>query len=122
MRQWGKHLLINAYRCDKRLISSPRNIELFSSNLVKKIDMVPYGLPMIKYFGHGNKAGLTLVQLIETSNITGHFCDETGDGYIDVFSCKNYDIEVACETVRFWLKPTLIDIKVVLRQAGERME
>ena len=122
MRYWGKHLLVNAYRCDKRLISSPRIMELFSDNLVKNIKMEAYGPPMIQYFGHGNKAGLTLVQLITTSSVVGHFCDESGDGYIDVHSCKDYDVDVACAVIKDWFKPESIDIKVVMRQAGERME
>lgn len=47
--------------------------------LVKDIDMVPYGGPQVVHFGSGNKAGYTLVQLIETSNITAHFVEETND-------------------------------------------
>ena len=52
--------------------------------------MVPYGEPTVKHFGSDNKSGYTLVQLIETSNITGHFCDQSGDAYLDVFSCKDF--------------------------------
>jgi len=122
MRYWGKHLLVNAYRCDKRLISSPRIMELFTDNLVKKIKMEAYGPPMIQYFGHGNKAGLTLVQLITTSSVVGHFCEETGDAYIDVFSCKSFDTGIASDVIKDWFKPVSMDIKVVMRQAGERME
>ena len=36
-------------------------------------------------------AGYSLVQLIETSAITGHFCDASGDAYLDIFSCKDFD-------------------------------
>jgi S-adenosylmethionine/arginine decarboxylase-like enzyme len=53
--------------------------------------MVPYGEPQVQHFGSGNKAGYTLVQLIETSNICAHFVEETNDLYLDVFSCKPFN-------------------------------
>ena len=40
------------------------------------------------------------VQLIETSAITGHFCDRSGDAYIDILSCKDFQSELAVEVVR----------------------
>jgi S-adenosylmethionine/arginine decarboxylase-like enzyme len=53
--------------------------------------MVPYGEAQVVKFGSGNKAGYTLVQLIETSNICAHFVEETNDIYLDVFSCKPFN-------------------------------
>jgi len=122
MRHWGLHLVANAHKCNPRLISDPRNIELFAQTLVKRIDMVAYGKPLIQYFGHQDKAGYTLVQLIETSNITAHFSDDTGDAYLDIFSCKPFDEAVACAVINDYFKPELLDSKVIYRQAGIRME
>ena len=122
LKTWGRHMIGNAYRCDSRLIACPKNIELFTATLVKKIDMVAYGKPLIQYFGHGNKAGYTLVQLIETSNITAHFSDDSGDAYIDLFSCKDFDEAVARDVIIQYFKPEVLDTKVINRQAGERME
>jgi S-adenosylmethionine/arginine decarboxylase-like enzyme len=53
--------------------------------------MKPFGDPQILHFGDGPRAGYTLVQLIHTSCITGHFCDESDSAYIDVFSCKPFE-------------------------------
>jgi S-adenosylmethionine/arginine decarboxylase-like enzyme len=122
LKTWGKELIINAHRCNLKLIACPKNIELFSGTLVKKIDMVAYGKPLIQYFGHGNKAGYTLVQLIETSNITGHYSDDTGDAYLNIFSCKDFDEAVARAVVIDYFKPELLDSKVIYRQAGVKME
>jgi S-adenosylmethionine/arginine decarboxylase-like enzyme len=71
----------------------------------------------LKHFGEGNKSGYTLVQLIETSNITGHFCDDSGDAYLDVFSCKYFDENVVQHVVNTWFKPESIDMKVLSRDA-----
>ena len=48
------------------------------------------------------------MQLIETSAVTGHFCDKSGDAYLDVFSCKDFDSEVAIGVVERHLQPDSI--------------
>jgi hypothetical protein len=81
--------------------------------------MKPFGGPQLYHFGEGNKAGYTLVQLIETSNIMGHFCDETGDAYLDAFSCKDFDAKVI-ETLAYqYFRPENITSYTLLRQAVE---
>ena len=69
------------------------------------------------HFGEGNKAGFTLVQLIETSNICAHFCNDTGDAYIDVFSCKPYDRDVVRDEIIKFFKPRQITVNYIERQA-----
>lgn len=75
------------------------NIKNFSNQLVKEIDMVPYGDPQIVNFGTGDKQGYTLVQLIETSNICAHFANELNAVFLDVFSCKEFDKDVVIRLV-----------------------
>jgi S-adenosylmethionine/arginine decarboxylase-like enzyme len=53
-------------------------------------------------------AGYSLVQLIETSAVTGHFCDASGDAYLDVFSCKDFDAQVAIGVIERHLRPESI--------------
>lgn len=118
---WGRHLLVNAKACSKNLIGSSPHIYRFTKDLVKEIDMVAYGEPQIQHFGSGNKAGYTLIQLIHTSNISGHFCDETGDAYIDIFSCKDFCEYKAKEVIKCYFKPTIIRSKLILRDANHEM-
>lgn len=119
---WGYHLLLNARLCVPATIRSKPLIQDFSRELVKKIDMVPYGHPRVIMFGSGNKKGYTLVQLIETSNITAHFVEETDDMYLDVFSCKKFDDKTVEEIVDFYFGPTYVDTKFVSRDASTRMQ
>ena len=100
---WGYHLILDAAKCNPSKIRCGHTIETFARTLVKRINMVPYGKPQVQHFGSGNKAGYTLVQLIETSNITAHFVEETNDMYLDVFSCKPFDpIDVEDVTKAFF--------------------
>lgn len=114
---WGYHLIVDAAGCDKQKIADYDNIYAFTKQLVKDIDMVAYGEPQIVDFGTGNKAGYSLVQLIETSNICAHFVNEYGDVYLDVFSCKNFDPEVVEGLVYKYFGAKTIGSKFLNRQA-----
>ena len=91
---------------------------MFAKDLVQKIDMVPFGEPQVQHFGSGNKAGFTLVQLIETSNITAHFVEETNDMYLDVFSCKPFQPMDVEAMVSLYFGPLQKNRSFFLRQAG----
>jgi len=83
--------------------------------------MVPYGTPQVIMFGSGNKKGYTLVQLIETSNITGHFVEETDDMYLDVFSCKDFKPETVEDMVQSYFRPESVDSRMIVRDASRKM-
>ena len=114
---WGFHLLVNAGDCYRDLVTDPNHITNFAKLLVDKINMVAYGEPQVVHFGEGNKAGYTLVQLIETSNIVAHFCDFSGDVYLDVFSCKTFDPQVAVDLFTKEFGPRKIQWQFLTRQA-----
>lgn len=79
--------------------------------------MEPFGSPQVVHFGEGNKAGFTLVQLIQTSNICAHFVEETNDIYLDVFSCKDFKEEDVRSIVTDYFKPDKIDTRLFIRDA-----
>jgi len=117
MGHWGYHLMLDCSGCSPEAIKDYDTIYHFTKKLVKDIDMVAYGEPQIVKFGHGDKAGYTLVQLIETSNICAHFVDENNTAYIDVFSCKPYDDEVVMNLIIDFFGATGIRRNFVTRQA-----
>ena len=114
---WGYHLILNCSRCVPASIRLQSNIYRFSKSLVEKIDMVPFGEPQIVMFGTGNKKGYTLVQLIETSNITAHFVEETDDLYLDVFSCKEFKENDVIQMVDYYFKPMNYETTFLKRRA-----
>ena len=120
MSYWGYHAMFDCASCDKKAIGDRKNIELFIKTLVKEIDMVAYGNPMIEHFAthDPDKAGISFVQMIETSNITGHFVDLNGDAYIDIFSCKPFDVTVAQELIEDFFDPERVRLNFVTRSAS----
>jgi S-adenosylmethionine/arginine decarboxylase-like enzyme len=109
--------MLDCAGCVPDKIRSFQNIQNFSKTLVHKIDMVAYGNPQIVMFGTGNKKGYTLVQLIETSNITGHFVEETNDAYLDIFSCKPFETKEVDAVVDEFFGPRQKKTTFVVRQA-----
>lgn len=120
---WGYHLALDARGANLESIKSAEVIEKFVKDLVVRIDMVPYGEPQIVHFGHDNKAGYTLVQLISTSNICAHFVEDdgnnngTGSYYFDCFSCKPFDIQTVVDCCREYFGNESEKITYLTRQA-----
>jgi len=118
---WGYHLILDCKGSDmsKELVKDVEFIKEFTKILVDGIEMKAYGKPIIEHFAtHEEKAsGYSLVQLIETSAITGHFCDINGDFYLDIFSCKSFSIDIAKDIVYSYFKPKSIRETFLTRQA-----
>jgi S-adenosylmethionine/arginine decarboxylase-like enzyme len=114
---WGYHLILDSSGCDHEAITSYDTIYAFTKELVQEIDMVAYGEPQIVNFGSGNKAGYSLVQLIETSNICAHFVNEYDHVYLDVFSCKTFDPEIVIKLVQKYFRAQSYNTAFLERQA-----
>ncbi|MDP1743256.1 MAG: S-adenosylmethionine decarboxylase [Candidatus Amesbacteria bacterium] len=91
---FGQELTLDLYDCDLATISSGEKIKEFVIELCDKvIKMKRYGEPLIPHFGHENPitSGYSLVQLIETSNVSAHFSEYKKAVYLNIFSCAWFD-------------------------------
>jgi S-adenosylmethionine/arginine decarboxylase-like enzyme len=96
--RWGFEVAVDLGECDLKLISSKEHITKFAIDLAKHIDMKRYGEPIVVRFGSEPKVeGYSLVQLIETSMISGHFAEDTNRAFINIFSCKEFGPKDAAE-------------------------
>jgi len=114
---FGYHLMIDVAGCNPEGIRSKSIIKEFIQTLVKRIHMKAFGPTRITRFGKGDLIGLTVVQLIEKSDITGHFIEKTNDAYFDIFSCKSFDPTVAINVFKEYFDPIRIKIRFFRRQA-----
>jgi len=113
---FGYHLMLDCSGCEN--IDSRDNIYNFVKELVKRIDMTAHGEPIIEYLLPGDpKQGFSLMQLITTSNISGHFMELDGTAYFDIFSCKTFDIEDAKNVVNEFFNPKKMRVNFVTRHA-----
>ncbi len=89
--EWGLSTAVDLKRCDPEKIRSKEVITQFAIDLCEYINMKRFGDPIVVRFGPTPKVeGYSLVQLIETSVISGHFAEDTDRAFIDVFSCREY--------------------------------
>lgn len=102
-KPWGYSIGLDINDCNPTTIRSAAAIQDYVIKLCKLIDMNRFGDCQVVHFGDGNKEGYSMVQLIETSCITGHFANESNRAFIDVFSCKDFDTNKLIEfTLEFF--------------------
>ena len=95
--QWGKSVAIDLHECDHNRVNSKELLESFVKEVIDVVNMQAHGQCHIDRFGEGELEGYSAIQFIETSSITVHL-DEVGNrAYIDIFSCKDFDANVALE-------------------------
>lgn len=121
-KPWGQHLVMDMNGCPHHLLSSADNIREWTKELVGAIDMVAYGEPTLEHFAtHSHEAaGYTLLQMIETSAIAAHFAENIGQVYIDIFSCKPYDNQVAIDICTKYFQPEEIRQTALIRGRFEQ--
>ena len=114
---WGYHLTVDCAGCNDN-IKDKAAVGRFAADMVSALRMRAYGPPQTVRFGEDPAVtGITLVQLIETSNITGHFCDQTGEAYIDIFSCRKFAVEDAIGVIEWHFSPRAFEHTYQERQA-----
>ena len=91
---WGMSTSVDLYDCDPSTIRDADKIKEYVKQLCDLIEMRTFGECLVVHFGDDPKvSGFYMTQLIETSLVSGHFANNTNAAYLDIFSCKWYDVE-----------------------------
>ena len=114
---FGHELVIDLSGCDLKILSSRKKLKEYSDTLCKLIKMKKYGRTLLPYFGEKQAftKGYSLVQLIETSSITGHFSEYWKTAYINIFSCQKYDQKLAKEFTFKFFKAKSMKARMLVR-------
>jgi S-adenosylmethionine decarboxylase len=114
---WGLSTAINLHDCDPELIRSAEDIKKFVVQLCDLLGAKRFGECTVVYFGEKPKiAGYSMTQLIETSLVSGHFVNETNAIYLDIFSCKFYEPQVAADFAMEFFKSDDMTMSYTLRK------
>jgi S-adenosylmethionine/arginine decarboxylase-like enzyme len=90
-KAWGLCTAVDLQDCNPEFIRDAEHIRRYVVELCELIGMKRFGECQVVKFGEGRVAGYSMVQLISTSLISGHFADDSNNAYLDIFSCKGYD-------------------------------
>ena len=114
---YGKELILDLFECDPKIIRSKKKILEYSNKICNLIKMKKYGKPICERFGFGKDftAGFSLVQLIESSLVSGHFSELWNRAFIDIFSCKLFDEKIATNFTKKFFKAKKIKNRVLIR-------
>lgn len=116
--QFGQELILNLYECDLTKISDGEHIKNYLIKLCDEvIFMKRFGDAWIEHFGHENPitSGYSMMQMIETSNVSGHFSEHKRSVYINIFSCKWFNPETARRFSKSWFGARRVKSKLLQR-------
>ena len=106
---YGYELILDLHGCDVSKFTR-KSIEEYMVTICKAIGMEREDLHFWDYEGvpeeeipkDSHLLGTTAVQFITTSNIVIHTLDLLKAVYVNIFSCKKYDTELAEKITREW--------------------
>lgn len=112
---YGKHLMISVKNCNEKVIQK-HELKKFVTELVVKIKMEKLGPIIVEKVDEKNiYDGYSIVQIIKTSTITMHTYHYSRDFYLDVFSCKDYDVNIILVFIEHIFEPDTISKQVIYR-------
>ena len=99
MREFGQHLTIDASQCDRKKLTDHSLVYDILDQLPKKLGMTKMILPhVVKWLDSGAIIpGISGFVMIAESHVSIHTFPEKDYAFIDIFSCKNFDVEQAAE-------------------------
>jgi len=117
MEEFGPHITIDLKGCPKETLS---NYELhfnYLKSLPELINMTPITQPYVfPYSGLvPEDKGITGIVIIAESHISIHSFEEKGYSFIDIFSCKDMDVDKAIRITLDMFKPEDYEINIVKR-------
>jgi S-adenosylmethionine/arginine decarboxylase-like enzyme len=122
MNIYGKELILDLHNCDSTTFNR-KSIKKYFNLLCKQIDMKAeklcwwddYGLKPEFQQKAAHTKGTTAVQFILTSNITIHTLDILKNVYINVFSCKDFNANIAMKFSEEWFKGKIVNSQIIER-------
>ena len=106
---YGYELVLDLHECDPTTFNR-ESIDAFFEDLCKSIDMHKcevhfwddVGVPVEEQQTEPHTKGTSAVCFILTSTIVIHTLDLLKTVYVNIFSCKEYDPDVAADFTRKW--------------------
>lgn len=119
---WGVALAVDLVGCDPVAIRDGEGIARFAVELCERIGMRRFGPATVVRFGADPRVcGYSLVQLIETSLVSGHFAEQSDSAFIDIFSCKPYPPHAVVDLCRDRFGGEVVRATLTLRGPGHPM-
>jgi len=112
----GVHYIINACGCERNLADTEA-VRKMLLDLVRMAGMNKLSEPTVVFHNAKNKlnSGVTGIILLSESHISIHTYSERGDIYMDMFSCRPFDVDIVKAYVTELFGMAEIDEQVIRR-------
>jgi len=122
LRGYGKELILDLHHCDV-IKFNRRALKGYFKLLCQKINMTPHklcwwddvGVPEGERQTDAKTKGTSAVQFIMESNVTVHTLDLLGKVFVNIFSCKDFDVKVAAKFTKRWFGGEIVSSHVIER-------
>ncbi len=123
MGDYGKELILDLHECDPSTFTR-KSIRKFFKELCELIDMEreklcwwdDHGLLPEECQTEPHLKGTTAVQFIKTSNITIHTLDLLKSVYLNIFSCKDFDLDTVKQFSESFFQGKIVNNHVIERK------
>ena len=122
LMSYGKELILDIHACNAKKFTR-ESIKSYFKKLCQLIDMEAcdlhfwddVGVPEEEKQTEAHTKGTSAIQFILTSNITIHTLDLLEKVFVNIFSCKDFDANVAAAFTEEWFDGTIQQKKVIDR-------
>jgi len=119
---YGKELIIDLHDCDVSTFNR-NSLDAYFEQICRTIKMQKceryfwddVGVPKEERQTEPHLQGTSAIQFMLTSNITVHTLDILKKVYINIFSCKNFDADIAAEFSWKWFGGKIVNKKIIRR-------
>ncbi len=115
---FGPHLMVDGYEANYETLASVEAITEFLDNLPKEIGMTKIMPPYVFKYDGGDKPedwGVSGFVIIAESHISIHTFPEKQYFSIDIFSCKEFDMDRAVEIIKEYFGTDKLEIRTTNR-------
>lgn len=121
-KPYGKELILDLHGCDSGTFTR-KSIKKYFVELCKRIEMQPckltwwddFRVPKEERQTEPHLKGTSAVQFIATSSVVIHTLDLLGNVYLNIFSCKDFDHEVAGTLSEKWFGGHAVNFHLIER-------
>ena len=114
---FGPHLILEAYGCSKEALADLNLISQTLDSYPERLQMTKI-MPPYVFTYHGNVAedwGVSGVVIIAESHISIHSFPDKQFVTLDIFSCREFDVEKAIEFFCSVFKPSSYEKQLLMR-------
>ena len=120
---FGLHFMLDAYGVEAKKLADMKLIYKFLNKLPEIIKMRKLGLPSVIDVGASGKGkdpgGISGFIMIAESHISIHTFPDKGTAFIDIFSCRSFDVESARREMVASFNAQDDQLTLIDRAAGE---